>query len=82
MHMRAGTAAGKQQPSRSSSLGSGGDLNAARDFVEENKLAAVAAAARRPVKAETRAGEGAGEYLHKADFGQVLVCMGGWGGVT
>jgi hypothetical protein len=65
----------QQQPSRSSSLGSAGDLSTARDFVEENKLAAAAAAARRPVKAEAKAGAGAGEYLHKSDFGQVRVLV-------
>lgn len=74
----AGTFGGRQQqqPSRSSSLGSAGDLSTARDFVEENKLAAAAAAARRPVKAEAKAGAGAGEYLHKSDFGQVCVLTG------
>lgn len=45
--------------------------SAARDFVEENKVAAVAAAARRPVKAEAKSGGGAGEYLHKSEYGQV-----------
>lgn len=70
----AGTPAGKQQPSRSSSLGSGGDLSTARDFVEENKVAAVAAAARRPVKAEAKSSPG--QYMQKADFGQVRAT--GW----
>lgn len=70
----AAAAAGRQQPSRSSSLGSSGggaDISAARDFVEENKLAAAAAAARRHIKAESKAAAGAGEFLHKSEYGQV-----------
>jgi hypothetical protein len=47
--------------------------SAARDFVEENKVAAVAAAARRPVKAEAKSAGGAGEYLHKSEYGQVCL---------
>jgi hypothetical protein len=47
--------------------------SAARDFVEENKVAAVAAAARRPVKAEAKSAGGAAEYLHKSEYGQVCV---------
>lgn len=44
--------------------------DAGRNFVEENK-AAVAAAAKRPVKAEARAEVAPGAYMHKSEYGQV-----------
>jgi hypothetical protein len=53
----------------------GADISGARDFVEENKVAAAAAAARRPVKAEAKPGGGPGAYLHKSEYGQVGSAM-------